>query len=62
MAEVEIDIPSHRCLNRMIAGIGEMGDEAAAWVTGRNSRKTTIPWRFTTADARIKLQHLYPKI
>jgi hypothetical protein len=62
MAEVEIGILSRQCLNRRIEGIEEMSDEVAAWVTRQNSRKTTIRWRFTTADARIKLQHLYPKI
>jgi hypothetical protein len=62
MAELEIGIMSRQCLNRRIAGIEEMGDEVAAWVSKRNSRKTTIQWQFTTADARIKLQHLYPKI
>jgi hypothetical protein len=62
MAELEIGIMSRQCLNRRIAEIAEMGDEVQAWVTRRNSRKTTIHWQFTTADARIKLQHLYPKI
>jgi hypothetical protein len=32
MAEVEIGILSRQCLNRRIAGIGEMSDEVAAWV------------------------------
>ena len=46
----------------------------AAWPTGRpwsgrsrrGRRRATRPvgvdWRFTTADARIKLKHLYPAI
>ncbi|MDR2049319.1 MAG: IS630 family transposase, partial [Treponema sp.] len=55
-------ILSRQCLNRRMAGIEEMRDEVAAWVTERNSRKTTIRWQFTTPDARIKLQHLYPQI
>jgi hypothetical protein len=62
MAELEIGILNRQCLNRRIAGIEEMRDEVAAWVTERNSRKTTIRWQFTTPDARIKLQHLYPQI
>jgi len=28
----------------------------------RTAAETTIDWRFTTADARIKLKHLYPAI
>jgi hypothetical protein len=62
MAELEIGILSRQCLNRRIAGIEEMRDEVAAWVTERNNRKTTIQWQFTTPNARIKLQHLYPQI
>jgi hypothetical protein len=62
MAELEIGVMSRQCLNRRIGTIEEMGDEAHAWVAKRNNRKTTIHWQFTTANARIKLQHLYPKI
>jgi hypothetical protein len=35
---------------------------AWAWAAARNARKDTVHWHFTTADARIKLQYLYPKI
>ncbi|MDR0386818.1 MAG: hypothetical protein LBH57_02155 [Treponema sp.] len=45
-----------------IGTIEDMGEEVQVWVAGRNSRKTTIRWQFTTKDARIKLQHPYPKI
>jgi hypothetical protein len=31
-----------------------------AWFTSRNAKRGPVRWRFTTADARIKLQHLYP--
>ena len=34
----------------------------AAWEHARNVAATRIDWRFTTADARIKLKHLYPAI
>ncbi|HLH22286.1 MAG TPA: IS630 family transposase, partial [Chloroflexota bacterium] len=34
--------------------------EVAAWVAARNAAGQRIDWRFTTADARIKLKHLYP--
>jgi hypothetical protein len=33
-----------------------------AWVADRNAATTRIDWRFTTADARIKLKHLYPSL
>jgi hypothetical protein len=61
MAEIEIGILSRQCLNRRIGTIERMSDEVAAWVTQRNKRRSTVHWQFTTADARIKLQHLYPK-
>jgi hypothetical protein len=37
-----------------------MRQEVSAWNTLRNKTAHTIDWRFTTADARIKLKRLYP--
>jgi len=34
----------------------------AAWEVRRNADGVTVDWRFTTADARIKLKRLYPVI
>jgi hypothetical protein len=34
----------------------------ALWQAKRNLAGTRIKWRFTTADARIKLHSLYPSI
>jgi len=34
----------------------------AAWEAARNAADSAIDWRFTTADARIKLKHLYPTL
>ncbi|MCX6053383.1 MAG: IS630 family transposase, partial [Chloroflexi bacterium] len=36
--------------------------EVNAWVEERNAQIVKVLWRFTTADARIKLKSLYPKI
>ena len=33
-----------------------------AWEDERNEREVGVNWRFTTADARIKLRSLYPSI
>jgi hypothetical protein len=33
-----------------------------AWADERNKRVVKVDWQFTTADARIKLRHLYPQI
>jgi hypothetical protein len=39
-----------------------MQAEIAAWEHARNNRPKKIDWQFTTADARIKLKRLYPKL
>jgi hypothetical protein len=38
-----------------------MRKETAAWNRRRNKEAHKIDWRFTTADARIKLKRLYPQ-
>ena len=34
--------------------------EITAWENQRNNRDTSVDWQFTTDDARIKLDQLYP--
>ncbi|MCX6354090.1 MAG: IS630 family transposase, partial [Candidatus Aureabacteria bacterium] len=36
--------------------------EVAAWQQRRNIAEAKVDWRFTTADARIKLKRLYPTL
>jgi DDE superfamily endonuclease len=62
MAESELSILARQCLDRRIADPATLAREVAAWVARRNSAQATMDWRFTTADARIKLAHLYPVI
>jgi len=62
MAELEIGVMSRQCLKQRIPSIEKMKKEVQSWVTQRNNDTTTVDWHFTTADARIKLKHLYPKI
>ena len=62
MAEIELSILARQCLNRRLDDRAMMERETAAWVAARNEAATTIDWRFTTADARIKLKRLYPVI
>jgi hypothetical protein len=62
IAEIELSALNGQCLNRRIPDIELMRTETAAWERDRNNRAATIDWRFTTADARIKLKHLYPKL
>jgi hypothetical protein len=60
MAEIELAILSAQCLDRRIPDEETLKAEVAAWEATRNARATPVNWRFTTADARIKLRHLYP--
>lgn len=62
MAEIEFSALSRQCLNRRLADAHALTREVAAWVADRNAHGTTIEWRFTTDDARIKLKRLYPTI
>ena len=60
MAETELSVLARQCLDRRIDDRDLMAREIAAWETARNNAEARINWRFTTADARIKLKRLYP--
>ena len=62
MAEIELSVLSRQCLGRRIESAEEMTREVEAWQEDRNEREIGVRWRFTTADARIKLCKLYPTI
>ena len=62
MAEIELSVLNRQCLNRCIPDKATLAHETAAWAARRNSDDATVNWRFTTADARIKLKRLYPSI
>lgn len=60
MAEIELSILSRQCLDRRIGDLETLKREVAVWQDNRNHEETWIDWRFTTADARVKLHRLYP--
>ena len=62
MAEIELSVFARQCLNRRIPDPDTLQREVAALETERNRVASTVDWRFTTADARIKLKRLYPVI
>ena len=62
IAEIELSAHSGQCLSRRIPDLATMRREVSAWQQHRNTRGAPIHWRFTTADARIKLLRLYPKL
>ncbi|MBI1918483.1 MAG: hypothetical protein HYS12_27645 [Planctomycetes bacterium] len=62
MAESELSVLTRQGLDRRIATQSEVAAEASAWKDRRNRKQIGVEWQFTTADARIKLKHLYPKV
>jgi DDE superfamily endonuclease len=62
MAEIELSVLNGQCLDRRIADKATLEQEVAAWEKTRNQRRATVNWRFTSADARIKLKRLYPSL
>jgi hypothetical protein len=62
MAEIELSVLARQCLNGRIPDVATLTAEVAAWERRRNEAGARTEWRFTTADARIKLKHLYPSL
>jgi hypothetical protein len=62
MAEIELSVLAEQCLDQRLPDRATLEREVAAWEAARNRASRTVDWRFTTADARIKLKHLYPSI
>ncbi len=62
MAEIELSVLAPQCLDRRIPDQETLTQEVAAWEQRINREAYTVDWRFTTADARIKLKRLYPSI
>ncbi|TMJ73266.1 MAG: IS630 family transposase [Alphaproteobacteria bacterium] len=62
LAESELGVLSSQCLDRRIPDKQLLIEEVAAWEHDRNANHAKADWHFTTANARIKLKHLYPSI
>jgi len=60
MAEIELHVLAGQCLDRRLPDQATLAAEVAAWAAARNGADSRIDWRFTTADARIKLKRLDP--
>jgi hypothetical protein len=60
IAETFLSMMSRQCLGQRIGSLSELQAATAAWQSSRKSGK--VVWRFTTAQARIKLRRLYPSI
>jgi hypothetical protein len=62
MAEIGLNVLFRQCLKRRIPTIQLLGKHVKAWLCARQLDPPVINWRFTTADARIKLKRLYPSL
>ena len=62
MAEIELSVLNRQCLNRRISDKDTLKSEITAWEGERNQQSSSVNWRFTSADSRIKLRRLYPSI
>ena len=60
VAECELAALSGQCLDRRVGSMARLRQVVEAWESERNEREVGVDWRFTTADARIKLRRLYP--
>jgi DDE superfamily endonuclease len=62
IAELELSALGRQCLARRISDRADLTAEVAAWVVARNAATVTVRWHFTAAEARVKLDHLYPTL
>ena len=60
VAECELAVLATQCLDRRLPDLASVAREVAAWEVRRNRDRPTVRWHFTTAQARRKLNHLYP--
>ena len=61
LAEIELSVLARQCLAERREDQQHLTQEVTACEQARNRAATRIDWRFTTADARLKLKHLYPQ-
>jgi hypothetical protein len=60
VAECELAVLASQCLAQRLPDMNTVRHEIAAWERQRNVERPTVKWHFTTAQARRKLQFLYP--
>ena len=60
LGRIELGVLASQCLDRRIPDKQAIITEVDAWVRQRNKTHAVAEWHFTTNDARIKPQSLYP--
>ena len=58
----EINALKRQALALRVPDAETLYTQTAAWAEQRNQLGAPVNWRFTTDDARIKLQSLYPPV
>ena len=62
LAEGALSGLSRPCTKGRLPSPQALQDAVSAGQAERNGYTAKVHWRFTTADAPIRLKHLYPKI
>jgi hypothetical protein len=62
IAENELSALTRQCLDRRTPDSETLERETTAWYIKRNRKQLSVDWQFSTADARIRLNRLYPQI
>jgi DDE superfamily endonuclease len=62
IAEIELSVLTMQCLDRRIPDLETLTKETQQWEQRRNAAPKGVDWQFSTLDARIKLNRLYPQI
>jgi hypothetical protein len=62
IAECELSVLARQCTKGRMPDAEALEAKILEWTAERNANLKKVEWHFTTADARIKLMHLYPKI
>ena len=60
VAEIELNVMISQCLDRRIGSMDKLCEEVTAWQARRDQVRAKVNWQFTTEDARVKLNRLYP--
>ena len=62
LTPIDLNVLTRQCLCRRIGDGPALIAEVGAWETRRNQSQTGVDWQFTTANARVKLKRLYPRV
>jgi len=61
IAKCELSVLTKQRLRGCIGSMDEVRKQVTAWTAWRNDHTKGVHWQFTTDDAQIKLDSVYPK-